>query len=397
MHEIASTAVTLTILGVLMALSVLGSRLAGRMQIPVALLFLGIGMLAGIEGIGGIDFEDYSLSFRLGSVVLVLILFDGGLSARWSTVKPVLAPSVVLATLGVLLTTAMVGWVAHLFGFAWIEAFLLGAVVSSTDAAAVFAVLRGSHIQLSDRVAATLELESGLNDPVAVMLTIAITAAGQGHKESAWHVAFDIGLELAVGCAGGLAVGGAGRWLVARARPTASGLLPVLTVALALFAFGATTLLHGSGFLAAYVAGIVIGTGGELPHEEAIARVHDGLAWLGQVVMFLVLGLLSYPSRLLAVGGIGLVLGLTLALVARPLSAALCLLPFRFSLRESAFVGWVGLRGAVPIILAIYPVLADAPNAHHLFNIVFFVVVVSSIVPGATVRLAARLLRVGQN
>jgi cell volume regulation protein A len=395
-HEIASTAVTLTILGVLMALSVLGSRLAGRMHIPVALLFLGIGMLAGTEGLGGVDFEDYALSFRLGTVVLVLILFDGGLSARWSTVKPVLAPSVVLATVGVLVTAALVALVARALGFAWIEAFLLGTVVSSTDAAAVFAVLRGSGIQLSDRVAATLELESGLNDPVAVMLTIAITAAGQGHKESAWHVALDIVVELAVGCVGGLAVGSAGRWLVARARPTASGLLPVLTVALALFAFGATTLLHGSGFLAAYVAGIVVGTG-ELPHEETVARVHDGVAWLGQVVMFLVLGLLSYPSRLLAVGGIGLALGLTLALVARPLSAALCLLPFRFSLRESAFVGWVGLRGAVPIILAIYPVLVGAANAHHMFNIVFFVVVVSSIVPGATVRHAARLLRVSQN
>ncbi|HEY2744996.1 MAG TPA: cation:proton antiporter, partial [Polyangia bacterium] len=312
MHELASTALTLTLLGVLMALSVLGSRIAGRIHVPVALLFLGLGMAAGAEGIGGVDFEDYALAFRLGTVVLVLILFDGGLRSRWSAVRPALAPSVLLATAGVVLSSALVALAARALGFVWGEALLLGVVVSSTDAAAVFAVLRGSRIALSERVAATLELESGLNDPVAVMLTIAVTAAGQGHRATFGHVALDIVVQLVVGGAGGLAVGYAGRWLVARARPTATGLLPVLTVALALFAFGATTLLHGSGFLAAYVAGIVLGNA-ELPDADAIARVHDSVAWLGQVVMFLVLGLLSFPSRLLAVGGVGLALGLALA------------------------------------------------------------------------------------
>ena len=394
MEAFTSTALALAVLGLLMALSVLGTRLAGRIHVPVALLFLLIGMLAGSEGLGGVGFEDYTLAFRLGTVTLVLILFDGGLSGAHAVVRRAVAPAVVLATVGVVATAALVAMGARLFRFSWAEAFLLGAVVSSTDASAVFAVLRGSGAAVSERVAATLELESGLNDPVAVILTIALTTGAAGRATASARLAVDIAVELGVGCAGGLVVGYAGRWLVRRARPAASGLLPVLTIALALLAFGVTTLAGGSGFLATYLAGLVIGRG-ELPSQRALLRVHDAIAWLGQVVMFLVLGLLSFPSRLLAVGSVGLGLGLLLALVARPASALLCLLPFRFGLRESLFVGWVGLRGAVPIILAIYPVLAGAPSAHHLFNVVFFIVVVSTLVPGATVRQAARLLGVG--
>ncbi|MGZ3429302.1 MAG: potassium/proton antiporter [Polyangia bacterium] len=393
MNVLASTAIVLALLGLLMGLSVVASRVAGRASVPVALLFLVIGMLAGSEGVGRIAFENYSLAFRLGTVTLVLILFDGGLSASLSTVRRVLAPAVMLATVGTVATAALVALAARLLGFSWTEAFLLGAIVSSTDAAAVFSVLRTSRIELSKRVAATLELESGLNDPVAVILTVALTAAQAGQRSSGWMLALEMLVELTVGAVGGVAIGLGGRWLLRRVRPAAAGLLPVLTVALAFVAFGATTLAHGSGFLAAYVAGLVIGDGA-LPYRSGLLRVHDAIAWLGQVVMFLVLGLLSFPSRLIAVGWIGLALGLVLALVARPLAAALCLLPFRFRLREIAFVGWVGLRGAVPIILAIFPVLAGAPLAHHLFDVVFFVVVVNTLVPGATVRRAARLLGV---
>ena len=391
MNELATTAIALALGGVLMALSVLASRAAGRVPVPVALIFLVIGMLAGSEAIGRIDFENYALAFRVGTITLVLILFDGGLSAAHASIRRVIGPGIVLATVGVLATAALVGVGARLLGFSWAEALLLGAVVSSTDASAVFSVLRGSGVAVADRVAATLELESGLNDPVAVILTIALTAAERGHVASGARLAFEIAVELVVGCAGGLVVGFAGRWLVQRARPVAAGLLPVLTIALAFVAFGATTLAHGSGFLATYLAGLVIGAG-ELPNRGALLRVHDAIAWLGQVVMFLVLGLLCFPSRLFAVGWVGLALGLVLAFVARPLSALLCLLPFRFPLHESLFVGWVGLRGAVPIILAIYPVLAGAPAAHHMFNVVFFIVVVSTLVPGATVRWAARRL-----
>jgi len=392
-NELATTAIALALGGVLMALSVLASRAAGRVPVPVALIFLVIGMLAGSEAIGRIDFENYALAFRVGTITLVLILFDGGLSAAHASIRRVIGPGIVLATVGVLATAALVGVGARLLGFSWAEALLLGAVVSSTDASAVFSVLRGSGVAVADRVAATLELESGLNDPVAVILTIALTAAERGHVASGARLAFEIAVELVVGCAGGLVVGFAGRWLVQRARPVAAGLLPVLTIALAFVAFGATTLAHGSGFLATYLAGLVIGAG-ELPNRGALLRVHDAIAWLGQVVMFLVLGLLSFPSRLFAVGWVGLALGLVLAFVARPLSALLCLLPFRFPLHESLFVGWVGLRGAVPIILAIFPVLAGAPSAHHIFDIVFFVVVVNAFIPGTLVRPAARLFGV---
>ena len=391
MNELATTAIALAVGGVLMGVSVLASQASGRVPIPVALIFLVIGMLAGSEGIGGVAFEDYALSFRVGTVTLVLILFDGGLSAAHASIRRVIAPGVVLATVGVLATAALVALGARLMGFSWGEAFLLGAVVSPTDAAAVFAVLRGSGAAIEERVAATLELESGLNDPVAIILTIALTAAEEGRVASGAHLALVIAIELVVGCAGGLVVGFAGRWLVQRARPAASGLLPVLTIALAFVAFGATTLVHGSGFLATYLAGLILGAG-ELPNRTALLRVHDAVAWLGQVIMFLVLGLLSFPSRLFGVGWVGLALALVLALVARPLSAVACLLPFRFPMRESLFVGWVGLRGAVPIILAMFPVLAGAPEAHHIFNVVFFIVVLSTIIPGATVRWVARRL-----
>jgi cell volume regulation protein A len=392
-NVLATTAIALALLGLLMGLSVVASRVAGRASVPVALLFLVIGMLAGSEGIGRIDFEGYPLAFRLGTVTLVLILFDGGLSASLATVRRVLAPAALLATVGVVATSAVVALAARWLGFSWVEAFLLGAVVSSTDAAAVFSVLRTSRIELSKRVAATLELESGLNDPVAVILTVALTAAQAGQRSSGWRLALEVVVELAVGGLGGVAIGAGGRWLLGRVRPAAAGLLPVLTIAIAFIAFGATTLAHGSGFLATYAAGLVIGDGA-LPYRSGLLRVHDSIAWLGQVVMFLVLGLLSFPSRLIAVGWTGLALGLVLALVARPLAVALCLLPFRYRPREIAFVGWVGLRGAVPIILAIFPVLAGAPLAHHLFDVVFFVVVVNAIVPGSTVRWAARILGV---
>jgi cell volume regulation protein A len=393
MSEPATTAIVLALLGLLMALSVLASRVAGRASVPVSLLFLGIGMLAGSEGVGRIAFENYRLAFRLGIVTLVLILFDGGLSTSYATIKRVLAPGGVLATAGVIATAAMVAVAAHWMGFPWAAAFLLGAIVSSTDAAAVFSVLRGSRIELSERVAATLEVESGLNDPVAVILTVALTWAQAGDHPSALRLAVEIAVELVLGAIGGLSIGFAGRWLLKRARPSAAGLLPVFTIAVAFLAFGATTLAGGSGFLATYLAGVVVGHGA-LPYRSGLLRVHDAIAWLGQVVMFLVLGLLSFPSRLLAVAPVGLALGLVLALVARPLSAALCLLPFRYRARELLFVGWVGLRGAVPIILAIYPVLAHVPQAHRIFDVAFFIVVANTLIPGATVRRAARWLGV---
>ena len=383
--EPAATAILLATCGVLLGASVLLSRASQRIGVPIALIFLAVGMLAGSEGVGKIAFADYGLAFRLGSLALALILFDGGLNTPLKEVRGAWAPAGLLATVGVVLTGALMAVLAHRFGLTWAEAMLFGAVVSSTDAASVFAVLRGSGLSLKRRVGVTLELESGLNDPVAVILTTALSynllnpGALQG-----WRLGVDIAIQLALGAGIGWAVGIAGRHLLARLRLVSGGLYPAFTLALALLAFGSATLVHGSGFLAVYLAGLVLGNG-PLPYRTALLRVHDALAWLAQIGMFLVLGLLVFPSRLVGVVATGLGLALLLAVAVRPLVVAACLLPFRYSWREILYIGWVGLRGAVPVVLATFPVLLAAPGAERLFHLVFFIVVVNSLVPGATV------------
>lgn len=388
-----ATALVLAAFGALLAVSTLFSRVSQRFSVPVALAFLGLGMLAGSEGIGGIAFEDYGAAFRLGTVALVLILFDGGLNTPLAAVREAVRPAGVLATVGVVGTAGLVAAAAHALGFAWPQALLLGAVVSSTDAAAVFSVLRGSGTHLKRRVGATLEVESGINDPVAFLLTttvsLALVAPG---ATSGWRLAGHAVLQIVVGAGAGAAVGYGGRALLGRVRLPAGGLYPALTLGLACLAFGAATLLEGSGFLAVYVAAVLLGNA-PLPFRAGLLRVHDALAWLSQIVMFLVLGLLVFPSRLAGVAGVGLALALFLAVVARPAVVALCLAPFRaFRPREVAYVGWVGLRGAVPIILATFPVLAGAPGAARVFDVVFFIVVVNALVPGATVPWVTRRL-----
>ena len=281
---------------------------------------------------------------------------------------------------------------AHYWGLDWPQALVLGAVVSSTDAAAVFAVLRGSGLQLKRRVGTTLELESGFNDPVAVILTTALTANLLRPGEvTPLRLALDVVLQLAVGGALGLAIGKGGRVLLRRLPLATGGLYPALTLALALLAFGVTTLLHGSGFLAVYLAGMLLGNG-PLPYHAGLLRVHDALAWLAQIGMFLILGLLVYPSGLVEVAGPGLGLALLLAFLVRPLVVGLCLLPFRYPRKEVLYIGWVGLRGAVPIVLATYPVLVGAAGAGRIFHLVFFIVVINALVPGGTVGWVTRRL-----
>jgi cell volume regulation protein A len=300
----------------------------------------------------------------------------------------------VLATLGVLGTAAVTGLAAWAFGLALPEALLLGAIVSSTDAAAVLSVLRGAGVQLKRRVGVTLELESGLNDPVAVILTVALSRALVEPDAMGWALLGETVVQILVGGAFGLGIGFGGREILKRTRVAAGGLYPVITLSLALVAFGAPTLLHGSGFLAVYVAGVIIGNG-TLPFRSGILRVHNSIAWLGQVTMFLLLGLLVSPSHLVDVRWTGLAIALVLAFVARPLVTWLCLAPFGFAGKEIAYVGWVGLRGAVPIILAMFPVLTRVEGAQRLFDIVFFVVGVNALVPGATVRWVTRWLGMG--
>jgi cell volume regulation protein A len=387
-----STALLLTTFGILLGISILFSRASERFGVPVVLVFLGIGILAGSEGLGGIPFEDYGFAFRLGTVALVLILFDGGLNTPFLAIKQAIRPAGILATFGVLGTAGLVAAGANALGFTWAEALLLGAVVSSTDAAAVFAALRGSGVHLRRRVGVTLEIESGINDPMAVILTTVLTHNLITPGEVVLSRAiFEVVLQLGVGGVLGYGIGRGGRLLLARFRLPAGGLYPALTLTLAFLAFGVPTLFYGSGFLAVYVAGLVLGNGA-LPFRASLLRVHDALAWLSQIAMFLVLGLLVFPSRLAGVAGTGLVLAIFLAVVARPLVVVLCLLPFRYTAREVALVGWAGLRGAVPIILATFPVLAGAPGAERIFDVVFFIVVVNAIIPGGTIGWVTRRL-----
>lgn len=386
------TAVILAVLGTLFLASALFSRAGERLGVPIALVFIVVGMLAGSEGIGRIAFEDYRLSYRLGTAALVFILFDGGLNTPLATLRRVAAPAAILATVGVVGTTLLVGVGAHLVGFEWGSALLVGAIVSSTDAAAIFSLLRTTGVTLTTRVGATIEVESGVNDPMAVILTMVITQGVlAGNTGFGWTVPIVVLREIVVGGTLGVAVGYGSRHLLQRARLAAGGLYAVLLVGIALLAYALPTLLHGSGFLGVYVAAIALGNA-RLPYKPALLRVHDALAWLSQATMFLMLGLLVFPSRLLHVAPVGLLIAAMLSVVARPVVVWLCLLPFRFRAREIAYIGWVGLRGAVPIILATYPVLAGAPQATRIFDIVFFVVVIGAVVPGATAAPLARRL-----
>jgi cell volume regulation protein A len=386
-----ATALVLLAFGVLLILSALGTRVSGRTGLPIPLVFLAIGMLAGSQGLGGIEFDDYGLAFRLGTAALTLILFDGGLNTSLALVKRWYRPAAVLATVGVVLTAALVAVAARSMGLSWEKAALLGAVVSSTDAAAVFAALRASGVQLKKRVGLTLELESGLNDPMAVILTMSVTNALVREQGFAWGLLLAVPVQIVVGGVLGLGLGMLGRLLLRWARLTVSGLYPVMTAAVALVAFSIPTLLQGSGFLAVYLAAMVLGEG-RMPYRAGILRVHDAIAWFSQVGMFLLLGLLVFPAELPSVAAPGIALALILAAVARPIAVALCLLPFRFPGKEVLYIGWVGLRGAVPIILATFPVIAKVEGARDIFNLVFFVVLVNVLVPGATLGWVTRRL-----
>ena len=387
--EPLSTAFLLTAIAGLLILSGLASRLSQHLGVPALLIFLLLGIAAGSEGIGGIPFADYSLAFRLGMIALVLILFDGGLNTSVDVLRRAAAPASILATVTVALTALFVAGVGVLLGLSLPIAILVGAVVSSTDAAAVFSVLRGSGIRLREKTGAVLEVESGLNDPMAVFLTFVATEVLLGTQTLGSHTLWLLLLQVVVGMLGGIGCGFGGRVLLRAVHLPAAGLYPVLTVAIAFAAFGVTTLLNGSGFLAVYLAAITLAAA-PLPYRAGIRRVHDGLAWLSQILMFLLLGLLVFPSRLWPLVQEGTILAAALAFVARPLAVLPILLPFAFNWRERFFLSWVGLRGAVPIILATYPVLRGVPAGEQIFHLVFFVVLINSVLPGATVSWLAR-------
>jgi cell volume regulation protein A len=377
----------------LVAASVIVSAFATRFGTPLLLVFLGLGMLAGEDGPGGIPFNDVRLTYLIGSVALGIILFDGGMRTHARTVRVGIGPGVVLATLGVAATAGIVALFAvWILNFTWLQGLLVGAIVGSTDAAAVFSVLSASSLAIKRRVSATLEIESGCNDPMAVFLTIVLVQAlATGKTGLDWSIAARLIAEFSIGGLAGLAGGYAMVWIINRLE-LANALYPLLASSLALLIFGITLAIGGSGFLAIYVAGLVVGNR-HVHAAQNILRVHDGLAWLAQIGMFLVLGLLATPRDLLQVAYPALLLALGLMLVARPLAVVSCLTPFGFPWREQAFIAWMGLRGAVPIILGVFPLVADLPNAWIYFNVAFFVVLVSLFVQGWTVAPAARLLK----
>ena len=377
----------------LLILSVIASKASGQLGVPALVLFLAIGMLAGSEGLGGIYFDNAQIAQAIGVVALAFILFSGGLDTRWQTVRPVLWPGIALSTVGVVLTAAIVAlFAAAVLGLTPLEGMLLGAIVSSTDAAAVFAVLRSKGVQLKGSLEPLLELESGSNDPMAVLLTLGLTRLLIAPDTSLLELAGLFVQQAVFGLAGGYLFARLGVWVINRIRLNYDGLYSVLTIAVVLLSYAATAKLGGSGFLATYVTGLVMGRY-DFVHKRSLSRFHDGLAWLMQIAMFLTLGLLVFPSQLLSVAGVALLTAAALTLVARPIAVFVTLLPFRLDLRARLFVSWVGLRGATPIVLATFPLLAGVPNANALFNLVFFVVITSVLVQGTTIPFVSRLLK----
>lgn len=372
-------------LGVLLVTTVLAGSLSSRFGLPSLIGFLALGMLAGSDGPMGIAFNDYGMAQAIGIACLIFILFSGGLDTSWRAVRPVAAPALVLATAGVLISALVVaGAAVWLLNVDPLLGFLLGAVVGSTDAAAVFAMMRTQGVPLRPDVQGLIELESGSNDPTAIFLVGAALLFLTSPGASPLSLAPDFVAQMTLGALVGAGVGFGFVSMLKRSRLTIGGLSLVVSIAAALVSYGLAGVIGGNGFLAAYVAGIVAGNR-EFAGKRNIMFFQDGAAWLAQVVMFLTLGLLVFPSQLPAVVAPGLAVTAILMLVARPLSVFICLAPFRrFDWRAKLFVSWAGLRGAVPIVLATFPIVAGAPGAQTIFNIVFFVVLVSSVIQGPT-------------
>ncbi len=388
--EIASHAILVA--GTLFLISILATAMTPRLGVPLLLVFLIVGLLAGEDGPGNIHFADYGLANVAGTAALAVILFDGGLRTPLANFRVGLRPALMLATLGVLVTAAVVGAAAAwLFKLPLVEGLLIGAIVGSTDAAAVFSLLSTRSVRLNRRISSALEIESGTNDPMAVLLTIGLVEyllapEKFGVAEGALLLAQQIGLGVALGYSGG-------RLLTMTINRVELGdsLYPLLTLFGGLLIYGVTASIGGSGFLAVYLAGLILGNQ-PLRAFASIRRFHDGIAWLAQIGMFLVLGLLATPSRMLGVAVPSLLTAAVLIFVARPLAVGLSLLPFQFPWREKVYLAWVGLRGSVPMVLATFPLLAGLPHALLFFDVAFFIVLTSLVVQGWTVAPAARLL-----
>ncbi|MEU2771382.1 potassium/proton antiporter [Streptomyces sp. NPDC007162] len=382
----------LLVCSLVLLVAVAAVRISSRSGLPSLLVYLGIGVLMGQDGIGNIHFSNAELTQVIGYAALVVILAEGGLGTKWKEVEPVLASATMLALAGVGVSVGVTAAGAHyLVGLEWRQALIIGAVVSSTDAAAVFSVLR--RIPLPARVTGTLEAESGFNDAPVVILVVAFSTAGPVEH---WYVLLgEIAMELAIGAALGLAVGWLGSWGLRHVALPASGLYPIAVMAIAVTAYAAGALAHGSGFLAVYLASMVLGNA-KLPHWPATRGFAEGLGWIAQIGMFVLLGLLVTPHELGDDFLPALVIGLVLTMVARPLSVIASLAPFRVPWGEQTLMSWAGLRGAVPIILATIPMVNGVDSSHRIFNIVFVLVVVYTLVQGPTLPWLAGKLQLGE-
>jgi cell volume regulation protein A len=390
----------LILASILLFLSIIAGKAGFRIGVPVLLLFLGLGMLFGNEGLKLISFHEAKDAQLIGVIALSIILFSGGMDTKYAEIRPVAGPGVVLATAGVFLTMILTGlfihWIFSLFSnvplLSLPESMLMAAVMSSTDSASVFSILRSKKKGLKENLRPMLELESGSNDPLAYLMTILLIQMIQTGNGSIAHTGLMFLLQMSIGAVAGFLLGHLTRIALNRINIGNQAFYPILLLAFLFFIFSATSLINGNGFLAVYIGGLVVGNS-KIPHKKSIASFFDGFTWLFQIVMFLALGLLVNPSDLVPIAGVGLLVGIFMILFARPISVFLSLLPFgKLSFRARTFVSWVGLRGAVPIIFATYPLLAGLENASLIFNVVFFITIVSLVVQGTTVGLAAEKL-----
>jgi cell volume regulation protein A len=378
----------------LLVLSTLASKISSRYGIPVLLIFLFLGMLSGSDGLGQIHFDNPLIVQQIGSIALVFILFTGGVDAHWDRAKKYIRAGLLLSTVGVIVSAVIVAaFVVFLFDFSWLEGLLLGAIVSSTDAPAVFTSLRSNNIALKDGIAETAELESGSNDPMAIFLVLAFIGLIQDPLLSIPDLLLHFIQEMSLGLAGGYLFGVVSVIAVNKLKLEFEGLYPVLTIALVFLAYASIALVGGNGFLAVYVMGLVFGDR-KTYYKRTLSRFYDGVGWLMQIVMFLILGLQVFPTRMAEVLLSGIGISLFLMFVARPASVLLALIPTKFSVRDKLMIAWMGMRGAVPIILATFPVTAGIEKADFLFHLVFFVVLTSVLIQGMTLSGAAQKLKV---
>ena len=381
--------------GFLFFLSIVAGTLSDKIKVPSLILFLAIGMLAGVDGLGGIDFDDANFANNVGTFALAFILFSGGFQTKWSDVKPIVTQGIVLSTLGVFLTAVVVAIpIALLTNFNYKDAFLLGSIISSTDAAAVFSILRTQKIGVKGALKPLLEFESGSNDPMAVFLTITAITWLKSPDVPLGELAVKFVIQMVAGGLMGLIMGNVACHVIQELKVTNEALYPVWGISIVMSTFGLTETVYGNGYLAVYICGIVMG-GQEFLYKYSLQRFHEGFAWLMQIIMFLVLGLLVTPTSVAQVSvlKVGFMISFFLMFVARPVAVFISMFFSKFNLREKIFVSWTGLRGAVPIILATYPLTEGHPKAQYMFNVIFFVVLTSVMLQGKTLAAAAKFLK----